>query len=201
MSGVFAVVPVKDLQGTKSRLAPVLDPAGRAGLTIYMMCRVITALQDAELAKICVVSPDRLVLQKAGEKGVHTLLQESVGLNPALEEGRKWAVEGGACALLVLPADLPLIEAADIRAVVSAGGESPSGVISPDTERAGTNALMVGPPDGLPFAFGEDSFEAHQRAAREKDIPLAVVERTHLSFDLDTGRDLARMRTMEGLKP
>ncbi|CAN5722380.1 hypothetical protein BH24ACT22_BH24ACT22_04990 [soil metagenome] len=194
---VCAVVPVKDLQGTKSRLKPIMDPAGRAGLTIYMMCRIISALQEAEVESVCVVSPDRLVLQKAREKEVFTLLQESKGLNPALEEGRRWVMERGASAMLVLPADLPLLDAEDIRAVVSGCGESPSAVISPDDARTGTNALMLRPPDAIAFSFGTGSFEAHQQAAREKDILLTVVERTHLSFDLDTGEDLARFRTLE----
>lgn len=198
---VAAVVPVKDLHGTKSRLTPVLDPAGRAGLTIYMMCRVIAALQEAEIEDICVVSPDRLVLQEAGEKGATTLLQQGVGLNPALDEGRDRAVHQGASALLVLPADLPLLDAEDIRSVVAGRGESPSGVISPDAAHAGTNALMLRPPDAIPFAFGTGSFEAHQWAARERDIPLSVVERTHLSFDLDTAGDLNRFYSLEGLTP
>ena len=201
MMDVVAVVPVKDLQGTKSRLTPVMDPAGRAGLTIYMMCRVISALQEAKVENICVVSPDRLVLQKAREKGAIALLQESEGLNPALEEGRRWAMGRGASAMLVLPADLPLLDAEDIRSIMSGCEESPSGVISPDAARAGTNALMLRPPDAIPFAFGAGSFEAHRQAAREKDIPLAVVERTHLSFDLDTGEDLARFQALEGLRP
>lgn len=198
---VAAVVPVKDLQGTKSRLKPVLNPAGRAGLTIYMMCRVISALQEAEISEICVVSPDQVILQQADENGASTLLQTGIGLNPALQEGRQWAMERGASSLLVLPADLPLLDAGDIRTIISGGGESPSAVISPDTARAGTNALMLRPPDALPFAFGPGSFEAHQQAAWERDVPLAVVERTHLSFDLDTGGDLARFRSLEGLAP
>ena len=198
---VVAVVPVKDLQGTKSRLAPVLNPAGRAGLTIYMMCRVISALQEGGIKSVCVVSPDRLVLQKAEEKGASVSLQEGEGLNPALEEGRRWAVEQGASALLVLPADLPLIDAEDIKAVVSACGAAPSGAISPDAARTGTNALMLRPPDALPFAFGAGSFEAHRQAARERDVPLTIVERDHLSFDLDTAGDLSRFRSPEGLKP
>lgn len=198
---VAAVVPVKDLQGTKSRLAPVLDPAGRAGLTIYMMYRVISALQGAGIQDVCVVSPDRLVLQMAGEKEVSTLLQESKGLNPALEEGRRWAMKQKAPALLVLPSDLPLIDAEDVLSVVSGCEESPSAVISPDTARTGTNALMLRPPDATPFSFGTGSFEAHRQAACEKNVPLTVIERTHLTFDLDTGEDLARFRALEGQKP
>ena len=60
MSGardVSAVVPVKDLWGTKSRLAPILDPGARAGLTLYMMGRVVRAIAEAGVEDVCVVSP------------------------------------------------------------------------------------------------------------------------------------------------
>ncbi|MDQ3795785.1 MAG: 2-phospho-L-lactate guanylyltransferase, partial [Actinomycetota bacterium] len=80
---VFAVVPVKDLWGTKSRLEPILDPGARAGLTLYMMGRVVAAISGAGVENVCVVSPDRLVLAEATERGATPLLQESRGLNPA----------------------------------------------------------------------------------------------------------------------
>jgi 2-phospho-L-lactate guanylyltransferase len=67
-------------------------------------------------------------------------------------------------------------------------------VISPDGARSGTNALLVRPPDALPFAFGPDSFEAHLAAARRRDLDVHVCERPHLAFDLDTAGDLARLR-------
>ena len=190
---VFAVVPVKDLWGTKSRLRPILDPGARAGLTVYMMGRVISALKEAGVGNVCVVSPDRIVLEGAGERGAEPLLQESRGLNPALEEGRRWAMDRGASVLLVLPADLPLLEADDVRAVLRCAGEAPSVAISPDGGHAGTNALLIQPPEALPFAFGPDSYECHLRAARERGLDVRVCERPHLSFDLDTAEDLARL--------
>ena len=133
-SGVSTVVPVKDLQGTKSRLAPILDPGARAGLTLYMMGRVVAAIKKAGVEDICVVSPDRIVLNEAQGRGAKPLLQESRGLNPALEEGRRRALELGASTLLVFPADLPLLEADDVRAVLQAAEEH-SVVISPDGVR------------------------------------------------------------------
>lgn len=198
---VVAVVPVKELAGTKSRLEPILDPAGRAGLTIYMMGRVISVLKEAGIGDVCVVSPDKVVLQKAREKGAEILRQQSEGLNPALEEGRQWAIDRGASALLVLPADLPLLDAGDVRAVISGGGEEPSAVISPDAAHTGTNALLLRPPDLLPFAFGAGSFEKHCQAAEEIGVPIAICERPHLSFDLDTKEDFARLGALEGLLP
>jgi 2-phospho-L-lactate/phosphoenolpyruvate guanylyltransferase len=199
--GVFAVVPVKDLQGTKSRLAPVVNPAARAGLTLYMMGRVVSRSLAAGVRGACVVSPDRIVLDEARRRGAEPLLQESRGLNPALDEGRRWAEDRGASALLVLPADLPLLEKEDVRAVLDQMGEGGSVVISPDGARSGTNALLLRPPDALPFLFGPDSFEAHRRAASERGIGISVCERSHLAFDLDTAEDLARLKGPEARRP
>jgi 2-phospho-L-lactate guanylyltransferase len=198
---VFAVVPVKDLLGTKSRLEPILNPGARAGLTLYMMGRVVSALKEAGVENVCVVSPDRVVLGEARERGAEPLLQESLGLNPALEEGRRWAVDRGASSLLVLPADLPLLDAGDVGAVLEGAGKEGSVVISPDGFHAGTNALLLRPPDALPFAFGPGSYEAHLRSARERGLEVRVRERPHLSFDLDTVEDLARLDESEAPRP
>jgi 2-phospho-L-lactate guanylyltransferase len=200
-TGVYAVVPVKNLRGTKSRLAPVLDPGARAGLTLYMMGRVVGAIRETGIEDVCVVSPDRMVLEEAKKRGAIPLLQESRGLNPALEEGRRRAMELGASALLVLPADLPLLDAEDVRAVLHEAGEGPSAVISPDGARSGTNALLIQPPDGLPFAFGTGSFEAHLRAARGRGLDVRVCERSHLAFDLDTAGDFAHLGKSGAARP
>ena len=200
-TGVFAVVPVKDLQGTKSRLAPILDPGARAGLTLYMMGRVVRVIAEAGVEDVCVVSPDRMVLEEAKRRGATPLVQESRGLNPALEEGRRRALGLAASTLLVLPADLPLLDAGDVRAVLQEMGEGHSAVISPDGMRSGTNALLIQPPDVLPFAFGADSFEAHLGAARRLGLDVRVCERPHLTFDLDTAGDLARLRETGAARP
>jgi 2-phospho-L-lactate guanylyltransferase len=186
-------VPVKDLRGTKSRLTPVLDPGARAGLTLYMMGRVVGAIRDAGVEDVCVVSPDRMVLEEAKRRGAIPLLQESRGLNPALEEGRRRAMGLSASKLLVLPADLPLLDAEDVLAVLREAGGEPSVVIAPDGARSGTNALLIQPPDVLPFAFGTGSFEAHVGAARRRGLDVRVCERSHLAFDLDTAEDLAHL--------
>ncbi len=199
-TGVSAVVPVKDLWGTKSRLAPILDPGARAGLTLYMMGRVLAAIGEAGIEDVCVVSPDRIVLGEAHRRGASPLVQESRGLNPALEEGRRRALDLGARTLLVFPADLPLLDAEDVRAVLEAS-EGRSVVISPDGARSGTNALLIHPPDALPFAFGPDSFEAHLEAARGRGLEVGVCERPHLAFDLDTAGDLARLKNSGAARP
>ncbi len=194
------MVPVKELWKTKSRLSPILDPGCRAGLTIYMMGRVISNLQKTGVEEVRVVSPDRLVLEEAAKRGASTHFQESRGLNPALEEGRQRALANGASSLLVVPADLPLLEAEDVQALLKAAEES-SVVISPDTARVGTNALLLDPPDAIPFSFGLGSFGAHVRAAEREGLSVTVCKREHLAFDLDTGQDLSRLGKLERLLP
>ena len=198
---VLAVVPVKDLWGTKSRLKPILNPGARAGLTLYMMGRVVSAISGAGVENVCVVSPDPIVLDEARRRGAEPLLQESRGLNPALEEGRRWAMDRGTTSLLVLLGDLPLLDAEDVSAVLEQVGETPSVTISPDGVHAGTNALLLRPPDALPFAFGPGSYEAHLRAARERGLDVRVCERPHLAFDLDTAEDLGRLKENEVPRP
>jgi coenzyme F420-0:L-glutamate ligase/coenzyme F420-1:gamma-L-glutamate ligase len=191
---LLAVVPVKDLTGTKSRLKPILNAAGRAGLTMYMMKNVLSALRRAGVERMCVVSPDQTVLGFAEEAGATPLLQESRGLTAALEEARSWAISEGATALLVFPADLPLLRAPDVGAVLEAAErtEGPLAVVSPDAAGVGTNALLLRPADALPFLFGSSSYEAHLNAARERGISTRVCKRTRIAFDLDTAEDLAQ---------
>ncbi|MBD0253828.1 MAG: 2-phospho-L-lactate guanylyltransferase [Rubrobacter sp.] len=199
-AGVSVVVPVKDLQGTKSRLAPILDPGARAGLTLYMMGRVVAAVMEAGIDDVCVVSPDAIVLDEAQRRGATPLLQESRGLNPALEEGRRRALDLGASTLLIFPADMPLLDAEDVRAVLEAA-DGPTVVIAPDGAHSGTNTLLVRPPEALPFAFGPESFAAHLAAARKRDLDVRVCERPHLAFDLDTAGDLTHLRKTGVVRP
>lgn len=196
---VFAVVPVKDLRGTKSRLAPILDPCARAGLTLYMMRRVVKCLFEAGVEEVCVVSPDRIVLEDAQELGATALLQQSSGLNPALEEGRRFALGKSASSLLVVPADLPLVEEGDIRVFLERAKDS-SIAIAPDGAGAGTNALLLSPPDAIGFLFGAESFHKHRDAARERGLDVEVCQLPHLAFDLDTAEDLALLDPPEAAK-
>lgn len=192
---LYAVVPVKDLAGAKSRLGPVLDLEGRATLTLTMMRNVLSALREAGLERAYVVSPDPDVLDAAESASAVPLRQKGRGMNQALEEAREKAVADGATSLLVLPADLPLLRAPDVEAVVETGaeGEGKLVAVAPDAAGKGTNALLLSPPDALPFLFGPDSFAAHVEAARQRGVEARVVERPNLGFDLDTADDLRRL--------
>jgi 2-phospho-L-lactate/phosphoenolpyruvate guanylyltransferase len=189
---VFAIVPVKDLGETKSRLSPFINPEERRVVTLVMLSHVLTTLREAPgVEQVGVVSPSPRVLFMAENVYASPLLQESRGLNNALEEGRDWALSEGASSLLVLPADLPYLSTSDIWMLLNLRREDDrAAVISPDKAREGTNALLIRPPDALPFAFGPGSYEAHLQAAEERGLAIATYENASIVSDVDTYEDL-----------
>ena len=197
-SSTWIVIPVRSLADGKRRLAPVLGPEERAGLVRRMFLRTLEAAIEAG-PPVLVVSPDPAVLTLARARGA-TGLEEPrpVELNHALELSAREAATRGATALLVVSADLPHLEAADLRAMLPPPPTAPSAPadavvrIAPDEAGIGTNALYVRPPDLLAFEYGETSCRRHVEQARARGARVERVERPGLRFDLDTPDDLER---------
>jgi 2-phospho-L-lactate guanylyltransferase len=66
-------------------------------------------------------------------------------------------------------------------------------VVAPSADERGTNLLLRRPPLAVPARFGPDSFRRHVEAAAEVDLPVSVVERPELAFDLDVPDDILTM--------
>lgn len=185
---VWAVLPVKPFEDAKSRLEPVMEPERRRELARALMLHSLGALQTcAGIERVLVVSSDREALELAGAQGAETLDDPGSGLNAALEEARRHAVEGGAEALLVLASDLPLLVASDVDELLAL--EDAPVIIAPDRKRQGTNALLQRPADAIEFRFGESSYERHLELARDAGLTATEVFRTGLAFDIDLPRD------------
>ena len=197
-SSTWIVIPVRSLTDGKRRLAPVLDPDERAGLVRRMFLRTLEAAVEAG-PPVLVVSPDPAALALARDRGA-TGLEEPrpIELNHALELAAREAAARGATALLVVSADLPDLEAEDLRAMLPpppAAPSAPAGAvvrIAPDEAGIGTNALYVRPPSLLSFEYGETSCRRHLEQARARGARVERVDRPGLRFDLDTPDDLER---------
>ncbi len=188
---VFAIVPVKNLEETKSRLSPFLTPKEREMLTLTMLDHVLATLREVDVVEqFGVVSPSPRALFVAEEAKATALLQESRGLNNALEEGRNWAISEGASSLLVLPADLPYLSVFDVQMLATISRDERVAVISPDEADEGTNALLMRPGDAMPFAFGPGSYEIHQRTAKKHGLEVEIYKQASVSHDVDTLEDL-----------
>jgi 2-phospho-L-lactate guanylyltransferase len=181
-----AVVPVKRLGSAKSRLSPGLSVDARSALARELAGKVISALKDSgDVDRLAVVTPEPDLAAALDVEG----LADAGDLNASLARGVEWAQGLGARSLLILPADLPLVTGADVRALIAAAGAAP-GITICATRDGGTGALLLTPPRVIPPAFGPRSFERHIQLAAERGIAVRRVSIPAFETDLDTVEDL-----------
>jgi 2-phospho-L-lactate guanylyltransferase len=185
-----ALIPVKALGEAKSRLADHLTKGERAALVLNMLRHVIEVLQESKLFEhISVVSADMSVLEQAQLWGARSLIEKEQGHNPALHTAALEEIATGAQALLTISADLPFLQANDIRKMVEQA-EQHDVVLAPSSEGTGTNALLVHPPLAIPYVFGPGSLQRYLAEARERHLRTTCYTSTGLTLDIDTIEDL-----------
>jgi 2-phospho-L-lactate guanylyltransferase len=192
----WAIVPVKPFVQAKSRLAGVLSPDERAGLSRDFLGHALQVLDGVpEVARVLVVSRDPAALTLARNLGSETLAEAGTpGLNPALERAAQLAKASGASAVMVLPTDLPLLTADELRCLLTTDDDGSQIAIAPDRHGAGTNALWMRPPGLISFAFGPGSLQRHQILAETAGATVRVCRLPGLSLDVDEPEDLALFR-------
>lgn len=195
-----ALIPVRSLTSGKTRLAGALGGDERADLIREMLGGVVSAaLGSGVIGRVIVISPDDDVLSLAGHLAPDLIaLRQSAdqpGLIPALEQGRAFARERGAAAMVILFGDLPLLSADDVRTMVASDADI---VVSPDRHGEGTNALLLrfspgmrNRPDPFRFQFGAGSFQKHLAEADRLALMRETVVTAGTSLDVDTPADLA----------
>jgi 2-phospho-L-lactate guanylyltransferase len=182
------LVPVKRLDGAKSRLAESLDPAERAELVRELLAHVLSVVKKAEVGPVTVVSAEPLELD-----GVPRFDDHGLPWNEALAEAMVEVVSEEPVAVIVA-ADLPLLTPEEVRALVMATPEC--GVAIARASDGGTNAVAMRPPGKVTTHFGEhDSAAVHERAAWLAGADAHVLDCPGLAFDIDTPEDLAKWRS------
>jgi 2-phospho-L-lactate guanylyltransferase len=193
MSGVWIVVPVKPLALGKSRLAGVLRTHQRRVLNERLLRHVLgVAVAVVGAPRVVVVSADPAVLALARRFRVLPCREHGPrDLNHALAQGAELARRQGAGAVLSIASDLPLLDAAELRAMIAEA--RPNSVVAA-TDRAGlgTNALLVCPPGQIQYAYGRNSLRRHQARARQAGCRWSVVNAPGLAFDIDHPDDYRR---------
>ncbi len=180
------VVPVKSLERSKSRLAGYLTPLERGALTLAMLEDVLDVAQAMTGWETWVLSPDEAVLEVAARRGARPILEQRPGLAAAVRQAEGVALAERAQALAVLAADLPLLSAPVLRSALRTLGP----VVLGRSARGGTSLLLRRPPRAIPARFGPDSFQRHRELARERGLPVAIVDRPELALDLDLPGDI-----------
>jgi 2-phospho-L-lactate/phosphoenolpyruvate guanylyltransferase len=188
MTRWHALVPIKQVGNNKSRLAAMLSQEERDVLSLRMAHHVLSELSSCDgISDITILSterPDWWSGSWAADGGR--------GLNAEINGWRKTR---GDDAILIIHADLPLLQADDVRHLLDVT-EAEGIALATDRAGEGSNALAIA--DGRPFEF---RFGPGSRRLHAAQSPaLVVVQRTSLSADIDTLEDLmfARERGFTG---
>lgn len=183
------VIPVQPPEEGKSRLAPVLDTPARAALVERMFRHVLAvAVRCVPATQVRVVSRSPLLLNIAQACGALAVPEQCSGLNRAMEQAA--ALCDPDLPLFALSADLPLLNPADIAAMLAAL-EHADVIAATDRAGSGTNALLLRRPGLIAYAFGEGSLTRHRALAEQAGHRFEVVRRPGLSSDIDEPADLA----------
>jgi 2-phospho-L-lactate guanylyltransferase len=179
------LVPVKALNGAKSRLAGALGPEERANLMLELLEGVVAAVRGAGVERITLVTPEPLSLPR-----VARFDDGGAPWNDALAAALREVREPVAT---IVSADLPLLRADEVAALIAATPQR--GVAIARATDGGTNAVSMRPPGAMRTCFGEPrSARGHVRLARDAGLEYVVVDLPGLAFDLDRPEDLERLR-------
>jgi 2-phospho-L-lactate guanylyltransferase len=180
-------VPVKSLSRAKTRLSPALTGLERGALTLAMLEDVLDAALSVPGWETWVVSPDEVALEIAAGRGAQPIPETKPPLANAIRQVETKAKQDGASALAVLPADVPLVTVDTLHAALRTLGAV---VLARSADGSGTSLLLRRPPRAIPARFGPDSFRRHVELAEARGLPVSIVERHELSFDVDRPDDI-----------
>ncbi|MDQ6668473.1 MAG: 2-phospho-L-lactate guanylyltransferase [Thermoproteota archaeon] len=190
---IFALVPVKKFESSKSRLGAVLSINERMKLSELLLINTISILKKSSaISDIVVVSSDERAMEIARRTDAKFLKEtKDHGVNAAIAVADVYSSENRAHATIVIPVDLPLLTATDVN-MMCRKAKSPERclVISPSIRYDGSNALLRKPSRLLKTHYDEDSFNAHIRAATQFGIPIKVFLSQRIMKDLDSIEDI-----------
>ena len=198
MTGVWAVVPVKELAGAKQRLSSCLNPDERRALATVMLEDVLDAVSAVrELAGMVVVTIDPVVTSLAGRYGARVVTEAAQeGHTGAVAAAQRLLAREGQAGMMTMPGDIPRLSSAEIAATLAAHRAAPAFTIVPAHDDLGSNTIICSPPDAVPLRFGEDSFYPHLDAARGRGIEPLVVRQPGIGMDIDNPVDLVAFLKM-----
>ncbi len=203
---IWAVLPLKDLNFAKQRLAAVITPNERQGLFKSMVEDVLSVLQALEEIERLLIVSDDATARVLGEKYNAVVLAENAiagdtsnnsGLNRAAAKASAYAIDHHVDSLLIIHGDLPLVNRKEMgeliekhRQAVASSTEGSAVTVAPDREGQGTNVMLCTPPDAIEFHYGIGSCGKHLNSARSLGLMAQSQTLSGLGLDIDTPQDL-----------
>jgi 2-phospho-L-lactate guanylyltransferase len=164
-----------------------------------MLHDVLAALHSwKNRPQVAVVTSDPYAIKLAEEYKFEVIPDpDNPGETAAIEMATRICVERGANSTLVIPADIPLIQAWELDEILKHAPAAGS-VLVPAADGRGTNAAFRRPANLFPLRFGNDSFKPHHAAAQATGKPCIVLNLPGIAVDVDNPPDLQTLAAMPG---
>ena len=193
------LVPVKNTATAKQRLASILDQPSRTQLAQAMLTDVLRTLHEWKgRPKVGVVTSDPYATRLASEWQFEVIPDpDNPGETGAIEMATRFCVQRGESSTLVIPGDIPLIQAWELEEIYRSAPYEGS-VLVPAGDGRGTNAVLRSPANLFPLRFGNDSFKPHYAAAQATGRPCVVLDLPGIAVDVDNPADLRQLLALPG---
>ena len=195
-SELVAVIPMKPLSRSKTRLAPHMSEEQRSDLVVGMLRRVLGAIKGSSIEMFWVVGGDERIRNVA--RNFDGIWMEELGRNLNDTLGKAFdELAGRNAAALYLAGDLPFLKPSDLHSLLRSSRRNTNITLAPARRDGGTNAILV--PPGIPFRpeLGPRSFSNHLSTAAAMEVSVAICYSPGLGFDLDITDDLETFQHME----
>ena len=183
------LLPVKDFNNAKQRLAPAMDAPARAGLARAMLSDVLAALKRARAPeRIVVFTSAEAVMEMVEPFGFETVFERSVAGHSAAVNQLVDEFRVSSSSILAIAGDLPKLRSSEIDFALNAASEPVT--LLPSRDWTGTNGVVFIPPARISMEYGEGSFRRHLSKVSAAGLRSDVMDLPGIAFDIDTPEDL-----------
>ena len=193
---VFAIVPVKNFEKGKSRLASLLTVKERIKLSeLFLELTLNTLTKTPVISQVVIVSSDKRA-EEIVKKYDAIFLGEKKdqGVNAAVALADTYISEYAVDASIVIPQDLPLLLPEDVECICTAAQKHERClVICPSLRLDGSNAVLRRPPLLLKTNYDNDSYNIHIKKAKSSNANVKVIHIKRIMMDIDTIEDIRKL--------
>lgn len=193
---MFAIVPVKNFESGKSRLASLLTVEERVKLSeLFLDYTLNTLTNTSAISNVVVVSSDKRAERIAKIHNAKFLQEKkNQGVNAAVALADVYISEYAVDATIVIPQDLPLLLPEDIERICTSAQEHEKClVICPSLRFDGSNALLRRPPLLITTNYDNDSYNVHIKKAKASDAIIKIIKTKRIMTDIDTVEDVINL--------
>lgn len=211
---MLVIIPVKDLDSCKSRLAHALPIEARQSLMTALLSDLLIMLQRCQsVSRVVVVTRSSAVAALAATHHTETLnLEQDRSLNSGITAAIAALTAQQIPAAMILHGDLPLATPHDLDTTIHAHNSNNNNsdsnsntavTLVPDAQQNGTNVMVLNLPTRMQFFYGAHSYQAHLQHCQQHGISVQTVYNEHLGSDIDLWQDFAPLLSLRtaGTRP